>query len=103
MIIVFGNVQIAPQHMEQARRVANEHVQRSRAEPGCISHAFYEDPERPSRLVFVEEWESAQALQQHFAVPASGAFVRQMEELAASPSHIKLYQATELPFPRAST
>lgn len=99
MIIVFGNVQVVPQNMQQARQIAKEHVERSRTEPGCISHAVYEDPDRPDHLVFVEEWESVQALKQHFAVPASGAFAKQLGALAASRPQIKLYQATELPFP----
>ena len=99
MIVVFGNVQVAPQHMQQARQIAKQHVERSRAEPGCISHAFYEDPDRPNLLVFVEEWESEHALKQHFAVPASATFGKQMGALAASRPHIRLLHATELPFP----
>lgn len=99
MIIVLGNVQVAPEHLQQARQVAKEHVERSRTEPGCISHAFYEDPERPNLLVFVEEWESEQALHQHFAVPASAAFGRQMGALATSRPEVRLLHATALPFP----
>lgn len=102
MIIVFGQVQVAPAHMARARQVAREHVQRSRAEPGCLSHAVYEDPDRPNLLVFVEEWASEQALRQHFAVPASSAFVNEMSQLAASRTQIRLYQATALPFPRSA-
>ncbi len=99
MMIVLGNVQVAPEHLQQARQIAREHVERSRAEPGCISHAFYEDPERPHLLVFVEEWESEEALQQHFAVPASAAFGRQMGSLAASRPQVRLLHATAVPFP----
>lgn len=99
MIIVFGNVQVAPDHMERARQLAKQHVERSRAEPGCVSHAVYEDPDRPNQLVFVEEWASEQALKTHFAVPAPIDFVNEMGRLAASRSRIKLFQATELPFP----
>lgn len=103
MIIVFGNVQVAPHHMERARRLAREHVERSRQEPGCVSHHVYEDPDRPNHLVFVEEWASEQALKAHFAVPASVEFVNELGRLAASRSRIRLLQATEIPFPGSGT
>ena len=99
MIIVFGNVQVAPHHMNEARKLAKEHVERSRTEPGCISHNVYEDPDRPNLLVFVEEWTSEQALNQHFAVPASVEFVNAVGRLAATRSRIRLLQASELLFP----
>lgn len=102
MIIVFGRVDVAPDHLEQARRISREHVARSRAEPGCISHAVYDDPDRPGQLVFVEEWESEQALMQHFAVPASIGFARELARLAASKPVIRLLHAKELPFPRGA-
>ena len=102
MIIVFGRVDVAPDHLEQARRIAREHVARSRAEPGCVSHAVYDDPDRPGQLVFVEEWESEQALMQHFAVPASIGFARELARLAASEPVIRLLHAKELPFPRGA-
>lgn len=99
MIIVFGHVQVAPHHLDEARRIARAHVERSRQEPGCISHAVYEAPDRPNQLVFVEEWDSEQALLQHFAVPASQQFVNDLGRLSAARSRIRIYKADELPFP----
>lgn len=99
MIIVFGRAEIPPAQREQALAISREHVARSRAEPGCVSHAVYEDPERPGELVFVEEWASLEALERHFAVPASIAFAGQLGRLAARRPEIRLLQATELPFP----
>ena len=95
MMIVFGQVQVAPEHIERAREVAREHVARSRTEPGCISHAVYEDPERPHLLVFVEEWTSQEALSRHFAVPESGASVKELGRLASARPRMKIYQAEE--------
>lgn len=101
MIIVLANVQVVPHHIDEARRIAREHVERSRLEPGCVSHAVYEDASRPNHLAFVEEWASEQALLAHFAVPASREFVNHLARLSASHTRIRLYQATEMPFPRA--
>jgi len=97
MMIVMGQVQVAPQNMERAREVARQHVARSRTEPGCISHAVYEDPERPHLLVFIEEWASQEALMRHFAVPDSVASVKELGRLAAARPSMKLYEAVERP------
>ena len=102
MIIVLANVQVAPNRMQEALALSRQHVARSRNEPGCLSHSVYEDKERENHLVFVEEWESEEALQRHFAVPESGAFVNALGAMAAVRPRIRLYGATELPFPGKS-
>jgi len=73
-----------------------EHVHRSRAEPGCISHAVHVDCENPLRLVFIEQWADRAALAAHFAVPASRDFVRSLQRLAACATTIEIYDATRL-------
>lgn len=101
MIIVLAHVQVTPGRLAEALALSREHVARSRAEPGCLSHAVYEDADQPDRLVFVEEWATEAALLQHFAVPESGAFVNALATLAADRPTIRLYQASEMPFPGA--
>ena len=76
MILVLGSVLVKEGGMTEALALSQEHVARSRAEPGCIAHAVHRDVENPSRLVFVEQWSSEAALWEHFKVPASRAFAR---------------------------
>ena len=71
MIIVIGAVTAQQASFDELRRLAHQHVERSRGEPGCVSHAMSLDSENPLRLVFVEEWADLPALQAHFAVPES--------------------------------
>ncbi|WP_245302262.1 antibiotic biosynthesis monooxygenase [Bradyrhizobium sp. LTSP885] len=52
MIVVTGSVTARPDSFDEVRRLSLEHVHRSRAEPGCISHAVHIDCENPLRLVF---------------------------------------------------
>lgn len=99
MIIVLAHVQVAPLRMKEALALSLQHVARSRQEPGCLAHSVYEDRDVEGRLVFVEEWESEQALYRHFAVPESGAFASALAALAAERPRIRLYRASELPFP----
>lgn len=99
MIVVTGDAIARPDTLDEVRRLSLEHVHRSRAETGCISHAVHADCENPLRLVFVEQWADKHALMAHFHVPASGAFVKALRSLLAKPSTIQIYDATQLQMP----
>ena len=96
MIVVTGSVTARLDSFDQVRKLSLEHVQRSRGEPGCISHAVHVDCENPLRLVFFEQWADRAALLDHFAVPASRDFVKSLQSLAAAATTIELYDATRL-------
>ena len=96
MIIVLGHVTARPGHFDEVLRLSQEHVARSRAEPGCIAHAVHRDAENPLRLVFVEQWTDMAALQAHFRVPASRDFGKALGEMAAAPPGLTIYDASEV-------
>lgn len=96
MIVITGSVTARGDSFDEVRKLSLEHVRRSRAEPGCISHAVHVDCENPLRLVFFEQWADRAALLAHFAVPASRDFVRSLQALAESATTIELYEATRL-------
>ena len=83
MIVVLGDVNVSPDRFDDALRISRDHVERSRDEPGCISHDVLVDPHEPNRLVFVERWADREALDAHFAVAESAAFARALGEMAA--------------------
>lgn len=97
MILVLGSVDIRPEHLDQALQLSQEHVTRSRTEPGCLEHGVHRSHEHPHRLVFVERWADMEALEAHFRVPASRQFVKAMAALAKAPPAMTLYDATPLP------
>ena len=96
MIVVTGSVTARAETFNEVRQLSLQHVHRSRAEPGCISHAVHVDCENPMRLVFIEQWADRATLLAHFAVPASRDFVRALQPLAAAATTIQLYDATQL-------
>jgi quinol monooxygenase YgiN len=96
MILVTGSVTAREDSFAEVCRLSLQHVQRSRTEPGCVSHAVHVDCEDPLRLVFVERWTDRAALLAHFAVPASRDFVRSLQPLAAGATTIELYEATRI-------
>lgn len=102
MLIVLGSVLARTDTAEQMRRLAQEHVARSRLEPGCLSHAVHAELEEPLRLVFVERWADWSALRAHFKVPASATFVQDMVRLGAAAPEKTIYEASAIPMPPAA-
>jgi quinol monooxygenase YgiN len=93
MIIVTGAVTTRPDTRDAALAISLTHVQRSRAEPGCLLHSVHFDAEDPLRLVFLEHWADPDALRAHFAQPASREFVKELAKLAAAPPQMDIYDA----------
>ena len=54
------------------------------------------DAEDANRIVFVELWADLAAVQVHFAMPESGAFVRQLGVMAVGRPEIRLFEADEI-------
>ena len=97
MIIVIGGVVAKPDRFEVVRQASLDHVLRSRAEDGCISHAVHVDVENPLRLFFFERWRDMEILQVHFRQPGS---LTLLKELKGNTDHIEtmsLHEASDLP------
>jgi quinol monooxygenase YgiN len=91
MIIVTGSVKARPETLDEVLRLSLDHVHRSRLEPGCLLHSVHRDVEDDHRIVFLERWADRAALDAHFQVAESGAFVKAAGELAAGPPTIEIY------------
>jgi quinol monooxygenase YgiN len=96
MILVTGSLVAKEGRLADALALSLEHVRRSRAESGCISHAVHQDAENPLHLVFVEEWSDRKALAAHFAVPASRAFAKAVGELAVEAPVLNVFETTRV-------
>lgn len=96
MIIVTGSVLARSGMFDEVLRISTEHVLRSRAEAGCLSHAVCRDTEEQRRLSFLERWTDMAALKAHFDVAVSRAFSAVLARLADEPPTMTLYDATEV-------
>jgi quinol monooxygenase YgiN len=96
MIVITGALVAHKHTLDEALRLGIEHSRRSRAERGCLAHNIHVDAENPLRLVFVEEWQDADAVRAHFARPESLDFVRRYRKLAASREPMKIYDTAEI-------
>lgn len=92
MILVIGDVTLSPGSLDEALATSREHVARSRAEPGCISHDVHLHADDPDRIVFVERWADRDALDAHFGVAASRDFARTLTALAAQAPRMDIYE-----------
>ncbi|MDR5659501.1 putative quinol monooxygenase [Serpentinicella sp. ANB-PHB4] len=50
---------------EELKTILRPLVAETRKEQGCISYELFQDVNNKREFSFIEEWESAQALQQH--------------------------------------
>lgn len=96
MIIVIGHIIASPETVEDILALGRAHSVRSRGEPGCIAHNVHVDAEDAMRIVFVECWEDRAALEAHFRVPESRAFVKAVRALSPAPTVMKLFEAAEI-------
>ena len=69
MIVVVGRVKTDAEKRAALIQIAQKVATASRAEAGCISYRICQDTESAEDFVFVEEWESEEALQTHFRTP----------------------------------
>ena len=97
MILITGSAQVKPGRRDEALALGIAHSARSRAEPGCLAHNCHVDAEDANRIVFVEQWADLAAVRAHFAVPASGAFVRALGQMATSPPEMQVFSAQPVP------
>ncbi|WP_395685327.1 putative quinol monooxygenase [Caenimonas koreensis] len=93
MIVVVGSALILDGRGDEALALSLDHVRRSRAEPGCLSHSVHHDAENPRRLVFVEEWQDLPTLQMHFQVPESRKFAKALASLCDGQPSMQVYES----------
>jgi quinol monooxygenase YgiN len=91
MIVVIGRVRTDAERRDELVRIGQAVAEASRAEQGCISYRLYEDSETPNEFVFVEEWESNEALQRHFETPHIAEFMRAIPATIAAPPDVKFH------------
>jgi quinol monooxygenase YgiN len=91
MIVVVGRVVTDMARREDMKRIGQTVARASRAEEGCLSYRVYEDTEIENEFVFVEEWESQEALERHFSTPHIAEFMRAIPATVAAPPDVKFH------------
>ena len=96
MILVIGHALAKADTLQAMLAISVEHVLRSRAEPGCISHDVTTDVQDPLQLTFVERWSDIAALQAHCALAPLHTFGKRHAAMADGVPSIHVYQSEEI-------
>ncbi len=91
MIVVVGRVQTDADRRSDLIRIGQAVATASRQEDGCISYRLYEDTEAANEFVFVEEWESDEALQRHFATDHINEFMSAIRGAIVGSAEVKFH------------
>ncbi len=94
MLVVSGEIRVAPESRATAVAAAIKVEQATRQESGCLSYTFYSDLEDPNVLRIFEEWETEAALGAHFKTPHIAQFRSDMAQLKVLSRQIKRYEVT---------
>ena len=88
MIAILGHIDVDPAVRDElVASTASLQLSTQRDEPGCAMYTIAADPANGGRIVIVELWESAEALEAHFQHPnftATGAALRAATRLGGS-------------------
>ncbi len=91
MIVVVGRVKTDADRRHALMEVGQAVAAASRKEAGCRSYRLYEDVELENEFVFVEEWESGDALQAHFATAHVRDFMQAILATIVAPPDVKFH------------
>ena len=69
MIHLIATLHIRPGTTDEVVRLATPCIEATRREDGCLLYDLHQSLTEPSKLVFVEKWESREALERHFREP----------------------------------
>lgn len=94
-IIVAGWLRFAGDEKTCAEIIVGgaEHIDAARAEQGCVAYNWAVDPLEPGQIHVYEEWESEEALLQHFVDPPYLAMREHLETYELTGFHVQLYTA----------
>lgn len=91
MIVVVGRVETDAEKRQELIRVGQAVAFASRQEAGCLSYRLYQDTESETDFVFVEEWESEEALQSHFATAHIAEFMKAIPATITAPPDVRFH------------
>lgn len=91
MIIVSGIMTVGPSSHDRMVELARTVSTESLKEPGCRAYGFWADPDVRGRFRVFEEWDSQEALTEHFATPHFAAFGSGLGDLELDSMDIHRY------------
>jgi len=96
MLVIAGHVTIDAAKREEGMAAARSMMEETAKESGCISYTFSADLSDPGKFRIFEEWESAEALDAHFAAPHMAEFQKAMGGLGVKEMAVQRYEVSSV-------
>ncbi len=84
MLIVSGVLTFDPAKQQEFIALTVPLVEATLAEPGNITYGFWFDGSEPGRARAYEEWETTEAIAEHFGTPHMATFMEGMAEVGVT-------------------
>ncbi len=91
-ITVLAILKAKPGSEEELKSLAETLVEPTRAEADCISYDLHQDTAEPARLMFYENWQSKNSLDQHIQTPHLQDFLSKTESLLTGPLDVTIWK-----------
>jgi quinol monooxygenase YgiN len=95
MKIVIARAQVRPDSRETFIRAAQACVAATRQEMGCLAYDIFESLTESGAFVSVEQWEDEAAIDAHFLLPHTAAFLKAAAECVNAPPLIEEFETNE--------
>lgn len=92
MIIIVAKCLVKEGTTEEFKTLADELINESRKEAGCISYELCQDINNKNILTFIEKWESKEAIDIHNNSKHFIDIVPKIGQLQVSESEVNLYE-----------
>ncbi|AYF78181.1 antibiotic biosynthesis monooxygenase [Nocardia yunnanensis] len=86
---VVAELRAATGQEDRLRTALEAMIEPSLAEPGCLSYQPFTNPNSPAHMVVVEEWQDADALENHFVTEHFKHVAGVLDGILAEPMTIK--------------
>ena len=90
-VVLHARVTLSKGHEGAFERLIAPLVRATRAERGCRVYRVYASLETPLERIFVEEWESRDALEAHFKTPHFLAYKAAVPALLAAEPELRIF------------
>jgi pentatricopeptide repeat protein len=90
MIKVVAKSYVKNEKLSKALELTKEMVEKTVKEEGCIRYELFQDIKDPNVMIFIEEWESEEALNKHMVSEHFKRIIPQLNEQREKASEVNI-------------
>ncbi|WP_456295750.1 antibiotic biosynthesis monooxygenase [Vibrio sp. AK197] len=83
-LVVVARLEVKAGHVEFVKEQAEQLIELTRIEPGCLEYVLHQDNDNPHLFMFIERWETKFYLDAHLASIHMQAFSAAIEDVCVS-------------------